>query len=221
MQNFKIFLVTFLSSLCIVFAGFGALYWLSAPSPQTAGTNQNNIPITKATISDSKTILVYLHSQTDGAFLLIKLNAVNNSASVTAIPADYYISHRSRTLAQSFEYAGIMQCVQDLSEHLDTDINYHLDLDCEKLPQFDLSFISAGTASDIPFTDLLSLASLTAQAIKNNISEIQSLFLPIIPANFSYLYTNMGKTEIAHISRILTLLVQNNADFDCTVLTNN
>lgn len=221
MQNFKIFLVTFLSSVCIVMAGFGALYWLSAPSPQTAGTNQNNIPITKATVSDNKTTLVYLHSQADSAFLLIQLNAINNSASVTAIPADYYISHRSRTLAQSFEYAGIMQCVQDLSEHLDTDINYHLDLDCEKLPQFDLSFISAGTASDIPFTDLLSLASLTAQAIKDNISEIQSLFLPIIPANFSYLYTNMGKTEIAHISRILTLLVQNNADFDCTVLTNN
>lgn len=221
MQNFKIFLVTFLSSICIVLAGFGALYWLSAPSPQTAGTNQNNIPITKATISDSKTTLVYLHSQTDSAFLLIKLNAINNTASVTAIPIDYYIPHRSRTLAQSFEYAGIMQCVQDLAEHLDTDINYHLDLDCEKLPQFDLSFISEEAATDLVFSDLLSLASITAQAIKNNISEIQSVLLPLIPKNFSYLYTNIGKTEAAHISRILTLLVQNNGDFDYSVLNNN
>ena len=221
MQNFKTFLVTFLFSLCIVLAGFGALYWLSAPSPQTAGTNQNNIPITKATVTDNKTTLVYLHSQTDSAFLLIKLNAINNTASVTAIPADYYISHRSRTLAQSFEYAGIMQCVQDLAEHLDTDINYHLDLDCERLSEFSVSFIDKEAVSNIPLTNLLSLAELTVQTIKNNTTEIQSVLLPLIPANFSYLYTNIGKTEIAHISRILTLLVQNNADFDCTVLGNN
>ena len=221
MQNFKTFLITFLSSLCIVLASFGALYWLSVPSPHSAGTSQDNIPISRATAMDSKTTLVHLHSRTGSAFLLIKLNAINNSASVTAIPADYYIPHCGRTLTQSLEYAGIMQCVQDLSQHLDTAIDFHLDLDCEKLAQSDLSFISKETAGDIPFTDLLSLASVTAQSIKDNVTEIQSDLLVLIPSNFSYLYTNIGKTESAHISRILTLLMQSNADFDCTVLGNN
>ena len=221
MQNFKTFLITFLSSLCIVLASFGALYWLASPPPQSAGTNQDNIPISKASSLDNKTTLVYLHSQTDSAFLLIKLNATGNTASVTAIPAGYYIPHRGRTLSQSLEYAGIMQCVQDLSQHLNTAIDYHLDLDCEKLSQSDLSFISEEAVSSLSFTNPLSLAAVTAQTIKDNIPEIQTGFVAAIPDNFSYLYTNIGKPEAAHIGRILTLLMQNNAGFSHSALTDS
>ena len=120
---------------------------------------------------------------------------------------------------QSFEYAGIMQCVQDLSQHLETDISWHLVLDSESLPLLKASFI---TETNSAFSaDAESIAALAADTIKNNMPEIQSVLLPAIPQNFSWLHTNIGKTEAAHISRILTLLMQIIPRFTHSVLNNS
>lgn len=219
MKAIKTFLITFMSSVCVVFISFAALYWLITPSQQPAGTNQNNIPITGATGSDVGNALVFLQKDSDGIFLLLKLDAINSKVSATAISPDYYIPHCSRTVMQSFEYAGIMQCVQDLSQHLETDISWHLVLDKESLPLLAASFIAE---ADAAFSaDAESIAALAADVIKINMSEIQSVLLPSIPKNFSWLHTNIGKTEAAHISRILTLLMQNSPKFTHSVLSSS
>ncbi len=218
MQSFKTFLTTFLASVSIVLVSFAALYWLITPSQQPAGTDKNNVPITKANSSDNKTTLVSFQNGTDSIFLLIKLNAVDSKAAVTAIPPDFYITHSGRTLSESFEYAGIMQCVQDLSQHLDVTIDYHLALDSDTLPLLNASFITEETAAAVFSAEISSIAHLAAETIKNSLSELQTYVLPAIPKNFSYLYTNIGKTEATQLSRILTLLQRSNTEFTFSAL---
>lgn len=217
MQSLKVFLITFLSSVCIVMLSFAGLYWAITPSYQPADANKDNIPITKATSGDNKTALVFLQTKTDSSFFTIKLNAVDSLVSVTAYPADYYISHSGRTLLQSFEYAGIMQCVQDLSQQSDTTIDYHLVLDTDTLPLLEASFITEDVISALSTQNIQQLADNILQTIKDHTSEIQTTLLPAVSQNLSWLYTNIGKTEANAIDRILTLLMRSHTEYICQV----
>ena len=133
MYSLKTFFITFLSALCITFVGFASLYWVITPSSHPTDIKQSGIPITTAQKDDNKTTLLSLQLQDTQFFFTIKLNAMDKEISVTAIPSDFYLPSAQRTLSQSFEYAGIMQCVQDLSSYLDTTIDYHLYLDSDYL----------------------------------------------------------------------------------------
>ncbi|MBR2028107.1 MAG: hypothetical protein IKA10_03820 [Oscillospiraceae bacterium] len=221
MQTFKTFLITFLSSVCIVLVSFAALYHIAAPLPHTAGTQQGGVPITRATAADNKTTLVFLQNETDSIFLLVKLNAVDSAVTVTAVPPHFYLPLCSRTLLQSFEYAGIMQCVQDLSVQLDATIDFHLVLDSDSLPLIDISFLSKETTGSVSPADCKAFAGYTAQTIKNHMTEIQTATLPSLHKNLSFLYTNIGKAEAAQLDRILALLQRSEAEYSFDAISDS
>lgn len=213
MQSVKTFFITFLSSVCIVLVSFAVLYWFITPSQQPAGAYQQGVPITNATSADNKTCLVSLQQEENQIFFIIKLNAVDRKVSVTAVPADYYISHSSRTLQDSFSYAGIMQCVQDISLQLDIPIDYHLVLVKDTLPD-----VTAELAADLPLSQFFSLspdsaAALISDTIQTNLAEIQTVILPHICENLTWMHTNIGKTQATAIDRILTLLQRSGAEY--------
>ena len=221
MQTFKTFLITFLSSVCIVFVCFGGLYWLITPSQKPTGTNQDNVPITRPTSADNKTTLVFLQKESGSIFLLVKLNAVDSKVEITAVPPRFYLPRADRTLLQSFEYAGIMQCVQDLSQHSDITIDYHLVLDSDSTPLIDTSFLNEETAGSISLTDCEAFAGHTAQTIKGNMTGIQTVTLPSLHKNLSFLHTNIGKTEAAQLDRIFTLLQRSEVEYSFDVISDS
>ena len=140
MQSVKTFLVTFLSSVCIVLLSFAALYWAVTPSDTQVDTNQTGIPIVSAESGDVKTVLITTDAESARFFFLLKLNGIEPKISLAAIPSGYQLAAPGRTLTESFEYAGIMQCVQDLGEELNVKIDYHLLLDKDGLKQLTSSF---------------------------------------------------------------------------------
>ncbi|MBE6895168.1 MAG: hypothetical protein E7483_06180 [Ruminococcaceae bacterium] len=221
MQSVKTFFITFLSSVCVVLFSFLALYWSLAPASKSAGTAQNDIPIAKADSTDNKTTLVFADTDTQSIFMLVKLNAVDMQVTVTAIPADYHIGTANRTLNQSFEYAGIMQCVQDLSVQLDIVIDYHIYLEQEDIKKLSESFENTSTDSILSLDNPQRLAFSAVQAIKSNMTDIQDYVLNHIPKEFSYLSTNIGKTEAAKLNRILTILQRSQTEYKYTVLTDS
>ena len=218
MQYAKTFFITFLTSVLIVFICFVALYWIITPSQQYTGTQQDNIPMANAGSQDNKTTLFSLQDDNIHMFFIIKLNAVDKEISVTAVPSDYYISHSNRTLQDSYNYAGIMQCVEDLSRQLDIVTDYHLVLDSKTY-----SLLSDKLTAENSFPLFASLSPSEAavyitEFIRNNISEIQAMLLPQIPAELSYMHTNIGKPETARIDRILTLLQRSEISYICNSL---
>ncbi|MBQ7283791.1 MAG: hypothetical protein IJW74_02920, partial [Oscillospiraceae bacterium] len=135
MKSVKIFFTTLLSSVCIVLLSFAALYWAIAPSHTQVGTSKTDVPLLTAESGDIKTALVATEIQHTRFFFVIKLNAVKTKISIAAIPADYHLAKAGRTLSQSLNYAGIMQCVQDLTDDSGIPIDYHLLLDEDSLKQ--------------------------------------------------------------------------------------
>ena len=246
MQSFKVFFITFTTSLCIVMCGFAALYWVNTPSAQSVDSNHSGVPTGKAQSADNKTTLLCLQTDNNLLFFVIKLNAVDNMVTVAALPQQYYLSNPGRTLAQSFEYAGIMQCVQDLGRNLDIVIDYHLLLDSSSLPKFTADF------EDIAF-DISSLSSLFPSLSGNSLADITSFVLgltdncnseilqftadiishiihihssviinttlELIPQKLGVLNTNIGKTEATQLKRIIFFLQQNNCHYNSFVLS--
>jgi len=146
---------------------------------------------------------------------------VDKQVSVTAIPADYHISAQNRTLAESFDYAGIMQCVQDLSESLGVVIDYHIFLEYEDIKKLSSTFVNADIDAVLSMDSAKQLAVSAADIIKNNISNIQNYTLSDIPKEFSYLSTSIGKTEAAKLKRILTLLQRGQTEYSYAVITDS
>lgn len=220
MQSVKIFFITFLSSVCVVLFSFGILYWSVSATDSYTATNQNSIPLAVADSSDNKTTLVFADNGENSVFLLIKLNAVDKKVSVTAVPADFSAA-AGRTLAESFEYAGIMQCVEDLSVSSDIAIDYHIVLNSEDIQNLSSSFADINLPHILASDNPGYLAQTAASVIENNLTNIQNYTLAYIPKNFSYLSTNIGKTEAAKLNRILNLLQRSRAEYTSAVISHS
>ena len=124
MGKTKAFLYTFGISFSITLICYGILYWTIPP--KSVDKNQQNVPILTAQAQDSKTSLIVLNNKDSNFFFLLKLNGIQKKVGLISIPPDFYITNSGRTMEESFEYAGIMQCVQDLSNEFDLNIHYHI-----------------------------------------------------------------------------------------------
>lgn len=133
MGRVKAFFVTFGISLCVVFAGYMALYWQVKTGLQQADTPQQGIAALRVETEDSKTCLLVLDFDEARFFTLVKLNAIQGKVNVVGIPASFYLDTAQRTLAQSMDYAGVMQCVQDISRQFDVAVDCFMVCDSEAI----------------------------------------------------------------------------------------
>lgn len=126
MKRIQAFFVTFVITFCVMLCMFAGLYWFVSSDVRAAETKQEKVPKTEVQPEDSKTTLCVLESGGQQFFFLIKLNAIQNKVSVVSIPSYFYLDKAERTLGESMDYAGVRQCVQDLSEQFDLKISYHM-----------------------------------------------------------------------------------------------
>ena len=147
MRQFRAFAATFIISFSVMLCGFMAMYWVvQYTSPRAAGENQQGVPVLTPDYNDSKTTLLVLDCEKADFFFLLKLNALQNRVSLVSVPSAFYLSSAQRTLAESMEYAGIMQCVQDISGQFGINVDYHLLCDRNSLIELTDSFSGLDTA---------------------------------------------------------------------------
>lgn len=134
MKRTKAFLLSFTITFCVMVISFMAVYWFVGWSGQeSVGKNQQGVPILSLTPEDTKTTLMVLDCSDAKFYFLLQLNAIQNRVNLVSVPADFYLSVSQRTLAESMAYAGVRQCVQDLSRQFDISIDYHLVTDLAQL----------------------------------------------------------------------------------------
>ncbi|MEG3029234.1 MAG: hypothetical protein RR827_02400 [Oscillospiraceae bacterium] len=134
MTGKRVFFLSFFLTFFVMLCSFIGLYWVLDITPrETVGTQQKGVPILKAGIDDSKTLLLCAKNESTEFFFLIKFNALQNKVSVVSMPRTFRLSLADRTLSQSLEYAGMLQCVYDLKQQFDIAVDYHLLCDYEKL----------------------------------------------------------------------------------------
>lgn len=141
MKQTKVFLTTFITAFSIMLCCFAAMYWLVVyPSPQSAANSKEGVPVLNPDYNDSKTTLIVVDFDTADFFFLLKLNALQNKVSLVSIPSAFELSKSQRTVRESMEYAGVMQCVQDISNEFDISVDYHLLCDRVTLDSITASF---------------------------------------------------------------------------------
>ena len=146
MKQTKAFFVTFFISTSVMICCFTALYWIVGYSaPQSAAENKTGVPILTPDYNDTKTALIVMDTENADFFFLLKLNALQKKVSLVSVPASFPLSVPQRTLSESMSYAGIMQCVQDISEEFDISVDYHLMCDKDALEKIMASFIGLNT----------------------------------------------------------------------------
>ena len=249
MHNFSVFLKTFLFCLTVVFLSYAALLWQVLPFDSQADTEKTGVPIISPVATDVLSALVVLDMQDCRFYFLINTDGINNSVSVTAIPGDYYFEHSQRTMEQSYSYAGIMQCVQDVEILLESKNICHLLLTPDDVRQLSSSFVGIPAES---FADILPnypdsgrltpqqlldavgqntayfstpeglsrLNGAIAELISANIVNIQNYTLPQISHDFSYLTTNIGTLQLDTLNRIFTFFSRSLPQTDQNVLQN-
>ena len=127
MKRTQAFLVSFTITFCIMIISFMAVYWVAGrQADKAAGKNQQGVPILSLTPEDTKTLLLVLDDSDAKFYFLLQLNGIQNKVNLVSVPASYYLSLPQRTLAQSMDYAGVRQCVQDLSEQFGIAVDYYL-----------------------------------------------------------------------------------------------
>lgn len=127
MTRLKAFMITFTLTFSIMLICFVGLYWFVQYSqPQAAGEAQHNVPILSLTPDDTKTTLVVLDCDEAQFYFLLQLNAIQQKVNLVSVPSSLYMSLPQRTLGQSMDYAGVRQCVQDLSQQFDITVDYFL-----------------------------------------------------------------------------------------------
>lgn len=133
MKQKKAFFVTFFITLLIMLAAFGALYLSLDVKPKETDKAKAGIAIKQPGIDDSKTILLCAGQEDCQFFFLIKFNALQNKISIMSISPSYTLEKTGRSLTQSMEKAGMLQCVYDLKNEFSLTVDYYLHCDWDTL----------------------------------------------------------------------------------------
>ncbi|MBE6887969.1 MAG: hypothetical protein E7484_06100 [Ruminococcaceae bacterium] len=127
MKQFKTFMITFTVAFCIMLMAYTGLYWfMQYSSPQAVGEAQQGVPVLSLTPDDTKTVLAVMDGSDARFYFLVQLNAIQGTVNVVSVPGSFYLSVPQRTLNESMDYAGVRQCVQDLSRQFDIAVDYYL-----------------------------------------------------------------------------------------------
>ena len=251
MKTKYIFLTSFVLSFSVMTFAFLVYYQLNLVDLKKypVDNNQKNVPILKAELADSKTLLLALDEGDNQYFTLIKFNAIQSKVSVAIVPQSLDLEIIGRTLGDSFEYAGIMQCVADLKLELGVPIDYYISLDCNSLSTMTSSLISGTFKGEIPsslteyFYDgivdiqtLISLITLDPTRLNNeegyifleklilssiemNLQNILDYIIDDIQTMSSQVFTNLNVQSFNRLKRIMTLLCQNPVIFQSNIIT--
>ena len=204
MKRTQAFLVSFTITFCIMIISFMAVYWVAGWSAdKAAGKNQQGVPILSLTPEDTKTALLVLDGTDAKFYFLIQLNGIQNKVNLVSVPSAYYLSAPQRTLGQSMSYAGVHQCVQDLSGQFDIAIDYYLVAD---IPQFTKLVEAFG---EIDTTQIQIPQSIKTYLLKNVQHISITALMDVVGIDASLLDNGIG---IEFLNTVGDLLLKNNLE---------
>lgn len=125
MTGKKAFFITFVTTLSFMLAAFRGLYLLLGRKTTRAGTDQPGVAIAPG-VHDTRNLLVCAGDDQCRFFFLIRLNAPQNKISIVAVSPSYVYEKTGRSLSQSMEKAGILQCIMDTKEEFGIEIDNYL-----------------------------------------------------------------------------------------------
>lgn len=125
MSRKKAFFASFFISMVVVLAIYRGVWAVVQGRSSETDTPQPGVPKTSAGVYDRKTLLLELGDKENPYFFLLKFSAINNRIGICCISSEYEFSDGG-TLGESFEQAGIMQCLLDMEEEFGIDIDYYL-----------------------------------------------------------------------------------------------
>ena len=124
MNSKKAFWYSFLLSMAVVLAAFGAVYGALTSYSRETDTPQTGVPINMPGVEDSKTILLCVDEEFP-YFFLFKFNAIENRVGTAVISPSYKFSS-GKTLADSLQKAGAMQCLMDTETEFGIKVDYYI-----------------------------------------------------------------------------------------------
>lgn len=126
MNGKKAFFTAFFTTLSLALICYAILYFAAAPSSQQTDTRKKGIPMATPGPQDSSTVFVSVGDDDGRFFFIVKFNGFQGNVSVVSVSPSYIYPAAQRTLEQSMEKAGIMQCVLDTKEEFGINIDYYI-----------------------------------------------------------------------------------------------
>lgn len=125
MSRKKAFFASFFISMAVVLAIYRGVWTVVQGRSSETDTPQEGVPKISTGVYDRKTLFLQLGDRENPYFFLLKFSAINNRIGICCISSGYEFSDGG-TLAESFDRAGIMQCLLDMEEEFGIDIDYYL-----------------------------------------------------------------------------------------------
>ena len=140
----KAFFTAFFISLSIVLSAYSLLYFAIENQTDTASTPKQGVAISTPLPDDTRTILLEAGNKTKFYFL-IKFNRIQSKISIVSISPSYVYPSCGRSLSQSRQRAGIMQCVLDTKEEFGINIDYYISCSWQQAGRIIPGFRDFGT----------------------------------------------------------------------------
>ena len=125
MTGKKAFLITFVTTLSFMLAVFGLLYLMLDKDIIETDTNQPGVAVAPG-VYDTKNLFVCAGSDECRFFFVLRLNAPQSKISVVSVSPSYVYPSTGRSLSQSMEKAGVLQCIMDTEEEFGIEIDNYL-----------------------------------------------------------------------------------------------
>lgn len=126
MNGKKAFFATFFVTLSIMLACYGLLYLAIGGRTTETDNVQKGVPMMTPGPDDSRTVFVAVGDDESRFFFIVKFNGLQSKVSVVSVSPSYVYPGTGRTLIQSMEKAGVMQCVLDTKEEFGVNIDYYI-----------------------------------------------------------------------------------------------
>ena len=132
MTGKKAFLITFVTTLSFMLAVFGLLYLMLDKDIIETDTNQPGVAVAPG-VYDTKNLFVCAGSDECRFFFVLRLNAPQSKISVVSVSPSYVYPSTGRSLSQSMEKAGVLQCIMDTEEEFGIEIDNYLCCDWDEM----------------------------------------------------------------------------------------
>lgn len=131
------------------------LYFTISMSAKETDTPQKGVAAVRPGVEDSKSIFVQIGDDETYFYFIFKFNALQNKVSVMTISPSFIFSKTQRTLEQSRQKAGVLQCVVDTEEEFEVGIDYYLSCSWRQIAAIMHDFTDFGIAElgeNLPLT---------------------------------------------------------------------
>ncbi len=241
-KNLRYFFLTLIMALLIILPTFALIGAYSLTRISSVAESISDIPATKPTEEDSKSILLITDEQ-NPAFMILKFDAFGKSVVNLAIPSDIVVSEEEN-IVDTLSYGGPAMVTTKLESLLDVRIDYYCLLSSEQLSSLTINFkpatpsVEISERLNIPDQHVISpeyAKSLVEDAPNESKQLVRSICFSLlleenmeimfaeIPARIKELSgninSNIGSEEIYRLTKIFSLLPYETVNYYAATLS--